>query len=193
MTILRGECGHIKSRWDNYDKCINTLLVSGNQPALRVAPGQINLETCQRKINLVSRKWVMVRRRRDLRKSCLIHQTKKIGWDHHPTGPCCPGEDPSRWQLQGYLYPEECKSIGHRSTFNQPPAIHPMDKKNHRLATGQMGIIQEFSSQTITGHWPSNHRSLDLENINTGEVNIHRSPVIRLYINLHLVRVMPWA
>ena len=32
-----------------------------------------------------------------------------------------------------------------------------------------MGIAQEFSSQSMTGHQPSSHRSLDLENLNTGE------------------------
>ena len=32
-----------------------------------------------------------------------------------------------------------------------------------------MGITQEFSSQSITCHRPSSHRSLDLENLNTGE------------------------
>ena len=79
-----------------------------------------------------------------------------------------------------------------------PPAISPMDKKidppvterpvtgHGSLTTGQMGSIQEFSSQSISGQRPSCHRSLDLENIYTGEVNIHRSPVIWLYINLHL-------
>ena len=41
-----------------------------------------------------------------------------------------------------------------------------MDKKtsqtDHRsLATGHMGITQEFSSQSITSHRPSSHRSLD--------------------------------
>ena len=32
-----------------------------------------------------------------------------------------------------------------------------------------MGITHGSSSQSITGHRPSSHRSLDLENINTGE------------------------
>ena len=41
------------------------------------------------------------------------------------------------------------------------------------LTAGQMGIIQEFSSQSISGQQPSCHLSLDLENIYTGVVNIH--------------------
>ena len=41
MTILRGECGYIKLRWDNHDRCIKCSSCSRNQPALRVAPGQI--------------------------------------------------------------------------------------------------------------------------------------------------------
>ena len=68
---------------------------------------------------------------------------------------------------------------------NQPPAISPMDKKTFQngrsLATGQMGITQ-FSSQSITGHRPSSHWSL--ENINTGEVNIH-PPLVTGHQNLY--------
>ena len=60
---------------------------------------------------------------------------------------------------QGYLYPEECESTGHRSTGNQPFAQRT--KRHHRPVTGQMGITQEFSSQSITGHRPSSHWSLD--------------------------------
>ena len=48
-----------------------------------------------------------------------------------------------------------------------------------------MGITQEFSSQSITGHQPSSHRSLDLENINTGEVIIHHLPVTSQPITGH--------
>ena len=67
---------------------------------------------------------------------------------------------------------------------------------SHRSpATGQMGITQEFSSQSITGQWPSSYRSLDLENINTGKSIFtgQRSPVIEIYINLQLGKLMPWA
>ena len=68
------------------------------------------------------------------------------------------------------------------------------------LATCQMGIIQEFSSQSITGHRPSSHQSLDRKyqhrgkSIFTGHWSpVYPPPVIRLFINLHLVRLMPWA
>ena len=156
MTILLGECCHIKSCWNNHNRCIKCSSCSRKS-------------TCSTCSSWSDRTWKLgswLRRRRDHRKPCLIHQTKKIGWDHHPTWPYCPGEDPSRWQLQGYLYPEVCK--------HRPPAIRPVDKKtsltsHQSLATGQMGITQEFSSQSITVHWPSSHRSLDLENINTEE------------------------
>ena len=53
-----------------------------------------------------------------------------------------------------------------------------------------MGITQEISSQSITGHQPSSHRSLDLENFNTGEsqyspVTGHQSSGHRLPVSGH--------
>ena len=54
-----------------------------------------------------------------------------------------------------------------------------------------MGITQEFSSRSITGHRPSSHWSLDLENINTGEVNIHWSPVNRPPVTGHQTLYQP--
>ena len=99
---------------------------------------------------------------------------ENIGWDHHHIWTCCPGEDPSRWQLQGYLYLEECKSTCQPTSSHQ--AFAQWTRRHHRPATdhqppvtGQMGIIQEFSSQSTTGCQPSSHWSLDLQNINTGE------------------------
>ena len=46
---------------------------------------------------------------------------------------------------------------GQEDVTDQPPV------------TGQMGITHGRSSQSITSHRPSSQRSLDLENINTGE------------------------
>ena len=94
------------------------------------------------------------------------------------------------------------RSIDHRSTSHRPFAQwtrrHFRTTGHGSPATSQMGITQEFSSQSITCHQPSSRWSLDLENINTGEINIHqstdhRSQVIRIYINLHLAKLMPWA
>ena len=167
---------------------LNAHLSSGNQHALRVASDLTkhgNLPKKEKITLLESSSWL---RRRD-HKPCLIHQMKKNWWEHYPTWPCFPGEDPSRWQLQGYLYPEECKSTGHqppvtgqrsidhRSTSHRPfvqwtrrHSERPVT--SHRSpVTSHMGITQEFSSQSITGHRPSSHRSLDLENIDTREFN----------------------
>ena len=55
---------------------LNALLVPGNQPAQRVAPDQVNLETTKKEeITLLeSGSWLRCRRHR---KPCLIHQMKK--------------------------------------------------------------------------------------------------------------------
>ena len=96
-----------------------------------------------------------------------------------------------------------CKSTGQPATshwplVSRPWAISPWTRRHHRPATGQMGITQEFSSQSITSHRPSSHRSLDLENINTGESQY--SPVSGQLVMGHQTlyqptfsELMPWA
>ena len=74
------------------------------------------------------------------------------------------------------------RSIDPRSSSHRPIAQwtrrhHGSATDHHRSlatdhgspATVQMGITQEISSQSMTGHRPSSLRSLDLENLNTGE------------------------
>ena len=46
-------------------------------------------------------------------------------------------------------------------------------------------LHKNFLSQSITGQQPSSHRSLDLENVNTGEVSIHQSSVSRSPVTGH--------
>ena len=80
---------------------------------------------------------------------------------------------PARWQLQGYLYPEECKSTGqwspvNRPPVNQPPAICPMDKKTFQNsqspATGHRPPVKwalhknfQVSQSPVTGHPATGH------------------------------------
>ena len=44
MTIQRGNCGHIKSHWDNHKKCINCSHFPGNLLVPHVAAGPILIE-----------------------------------------------------------------------------------------------------------------------------------------------------
>ena len=164
-------------------------------------------------------------RRRSRRKPCLILQTKKLDGITTPYGPAARGRTHPGGNSKG-TFTQRSVSTGHRppatgrrSTSHRSTGHRPFaqwTRRHHRfaghwppaighwsMATGQMGITQEISCQSITGHRSSSHRSLDLENINTGENQYspatghwstgHRSLVIRLYINLHLVGLMPWA
>ena len=86
MTILHGEFGHINHIRIILTNALNTLLVPGNPPALRLAPGQIkpgNLLKKEELTLLESGSWL---RRKYRRKPCLIHQTKLDGITN-PYGP----------------------------------------------------------------------------------------------------------
>ena len=199
MMILRGEYGHIKSRRDNHNRCIKRSSCSRESTCSTCSSwSDKTWKLAEERRTCASRKWDMAKKKKRSQKA-----TKK-NWMGSPLHtPYCPEEDPSRWQLQGYLYPEACKSTGQPATGHQSTSHRPFaqwTRKHHRPANDQMGIAQEFSSQSVTGHRPSSHRSLDRKYQHGGksiftshQSTSHRSPVIRLYINLHLVRLMPWA
>ena len=109
-----------------------------------------------------------------------------------PYGPAARDKTHIWWQLPGYLYPGEYKSTGQwppvtgHLTSGQPatdqspngqedisgrPGMpgHRPPLTGHSPTTGQVGDI-ETSSLTITGHGPSSHWSLDLERLNSGEI-----------------------
>ena len=141
MTILRGECGHIKLRWDNRNKCIKCSSCSRESTCSTCSTWTDETQKlAEKRRTYASRKWVM----KAMSDSSDEENMHGITTPH---GPAARGRTP-RLQLQRYLYPEEY--------VHRPLAIHPLDKK---------------TSQTGAGH---------------------RS-VIRLYINLHLGILMPWA
>ena len=124
------------------------------------------------------------------RKPCLTLQTKNYG-NTTPHGPAARGKTHKGGNTKGTC------TLGNMSisqqTTGQPATGHfpneeeditdrpPGVTSHESLATSQMRIIQDFSIQSMTGHRPSNHLSLDLENLNTEEFSIPRPPVIRLY------------
>ena len=63
---------------------------------------------------------------------------------------------------------------------------------DHRsLTAGQMGIIQEFSSQSISGQRPSCHRSLDRKYLHRGSQYSLAISHITLYQPAFML-LMPW-
>ena len=87
-------------------------------------------------------------------------------------------------------------STGHRSTDHRLPAIHPVDMKKSQTGhrpLDKWALYKNFqvSQSPVTGLPATGHWTLKIST--QGNVSIYRSPVIRLYINLHLVRLKPWA
>ena len=132
---------------------------------------------------------------------------EKLGGITSPCGPAARGRTQPGGNSKGTCT-KRSVSTSHLSPVNRPFA--PWTRRHHRPATGhwppvtgQIGITHDRSSQSNTSHWPSSHRSLNLENINTGESQYspaighrstsHQLQVIRLYTNLRLAILMPWA
>ena len=172
MTILCGECGHIKSRWDNHDKCIKCSSCSRESTCSTCSSWTDKTwKLAEKRRTCASRKWVMARKKNKKQKAMDEENTDGITTLHGPAA-------------QGRTHP----SGNSKGTCTQR-SISP-------LVTGQPGLTQNISRQSITGL-----RSLDLENIKSRGKSVFTShlspvngpPVIRLYINLHLVILMPWA
>ena len=155
MTILRGEYGHIKSRRDNHNRCIKCSSCSRESTCSTCSSWS---DKTWKLALLESGTWL--RRRRDPRKPCLIHQTKK-NWMGSPLHMSyCLGEDPSRWQLQGYLYPEACKSTGQLAT-SQPAIGHsPNGQENitdQPLVKWALHKNFQVNQSPVTGHPATGH------------------------------------
>ena len=184
MMILLGEFGHIKSPWDNHNRCIKCSSCSRESTCCSCSSwSDKTWKLAEERRTYASRKWVMAKKKKRSQK-VMSDSSDEEKLDHHPTWPCCPGEDPSRWQLQKYLYPEE---YVHRSP-----------------ATGQSPNGQEDITDwpPVTGSRSNGHYTRIFKSVNHQSPSIqppviglrksqHRgkSPVIRLYINLHLVRL----
>ena len=172
MTILRSECGHVKSCWDNHKRCIKYSSCSRESTCSTCSSwSDKTCKLAEERRTCTSRKCVMAKK-----KPYLIHQ-RKLDRITTPHGPAARGEDPSRWQLQGYLYSEEFKSIGHRLQ-----GICPVDKKtsltrhwsrvkwhytrilksvSHRSLAIQPLVIGHRGKLIFTGQPATSHQSSD--------------------------------
>ena len=166
------------------------LIVPGNQHAPHVVYGPILSGIKKRGEALTLREgWPCPKRRRD-RKPCLTLQLKRKIMGALPHMARLPGGRPIKVATPRVRVPSgECPpATGHRATDHRASSYRPIVQwtkrchgpatDQHRAqvtdhgspATGQMGMTHEISSQSMTGHRPSSLRSLDLENLNTGEL-----------------------
>ena len=159
MTVHHGECGHIKLHWDNHNKCIKCSHCSRESTCSTCSSWlDSTWKLSEKRRTYTSRKWVMSKKRKSSQamSDSSDEKKRKKKLEHYPTWPCCPGEDPLRWQLQGFMYPWVSPAV-----TGQPATCH--------WPSGQEDITDR--PRTVTDHQSrvAGHQSLELENFITGE------------------------
>ena len=119
-----------------------------------------------------------------------------------PQGPAARGKIHKGCNSKGTCTQRSVSPPVYRPVVNQPPVICPMDKKTFQK--GRPPVTGHCSNGHYTRIFKSvNHRSPAIQPPDIGLRKyqrrgsqyspVNQSPVIRIYINLHLVKFMPWA
>ena len=130
MTILRGECGHIKSRWDNHDKCIKCSSCSRESTCSTCSSWTDKTrKLAEKRRTCASRKWVMARKKTKKQKA-MSNSSEEENMDGitTPHGPAALGRTHPGGNSKGTCT-QRSMSTGQWSPVNWPPVIHPLDKK----------------------------------------------------------------
>ena len=159
MTI---ECGHIKSHWDNHDRCIKCSSCSRESACSTCSSwSDKTWKLAEERRTYTSRNWSWLRRR-DCRKPCLIYQTKKNWMGSPPHMALLPGGGPIQVATprvlvpRGVLAPATCQPAtghlpnGQEDITDWPPVIGYRSKGhytrifksvNHRSAAIRSPVI----------------------------------------------------
>ena len=190
MTILLGEYGHIKSRWDNHDKCIKCSSCSRESIcSTRSSWSDKTWKLAKERRTCASRKWFMAKKKKRSQKAMPdSSDEEKLDGITAPHGPVARGRTHPGGNSKG--------TCTQRSVSPPPtgqPAISQPAIGNS--PNGQEDIAQEFqvSQSPVTGHPATGRWTYKYQHRGKSIFTSHLSLVIRLYINLHLVRLMPWA
>ena len=198
MTIHRGECGHINLHWDNHLKCISCSHCSRESTCSTCNLWSDSIwDQKERRRTYASRKIAMSKKKKRSHTLSDSSVEEKNHGSTTPHGPAARGKThkggnskglcplgsispPGTGQPTTRQVATGQSSSGQEDVTNRPPTIsghRSLTTSHGSTATVQMGITHEISSQSMTGtgHRPSSLRSLNLENLNTGE-NIY-SPV----------------
>ena len=152
MTIICGECGHIKSWWDNHDKCINSSS-SCRESTYSTCITWTNKiwKFAEKRRIYSSRKWVMAKKK--TKKQQVLSESS----DKHladgittPHGPAARGRT-----HPGGNFKDTCTQGSTSLPVTGQLAIHPLNKKTSPTShgspvTGQPVTGQPVSSQLIT-------------------------------------------
>ena len=149
MTICRGECGHIKSHWDNHVKCIKCSSCSRETTCSMCSScSDQTWKLAKERRTYDSRKWVMAKRKKRSQKTMSDSSDKeKLKGITTPHGPTAWGRT-----HPGGNSKDTCTQRSVSPPATGQPAIHPMDKKTSQTSHQSHGhytrILKSFNHQT---------------------------------------------
>ena len=134
--ILHGECGHIKSRLDNHDKCIKCSSCFRESTCSTCSSWTDKIwKLAEKRRTYASRKWVMAKMK--TKKKAMSDSSDEEDMDGitTPHGPAAQGRTRPGGNSKG--------------TCTQRSVSSPV--------TGQLGITQNITSQAVTSHPVTSH------------------------------------
>ena len=132
---MHAECGHIKSCWDNHDKCLKCSCCS-RESTCNTCSSWVDRtwKLAEKRRTYASRKWVMSKKKKRLQAMSDSSDDRKLDRNTTPLGPAArgrthPGGNSKDTCTQRIVSP---LASGHWSTGHQPFAH--WTRRHHRLA-----------------------------------------------------------
>ena len=157
MHFARGNCGHLKAKWDTHPSCLSC------NSCTRISPCSICSSWTAKVWNLAERRRLYATRKAVMtqrRKQKKSKKTKKSQSDMSDSGTVDGSTAPNSYTSRGRIHqggsPEDLESdwalspsvTSHRSTSHRS-ASHPV--------TGQLITVQSFTGHPVTGHPVTGH------------------------------------
>ena len=147
-AFRRGNCGHLKAKWDNHPSCLSCTTCTHISPCSVCSSWTDKVWILAEKRRLyASRKSVMTQRWKQKKSKKILKSQSDLSagllMQAPPLKAILLGQDPSRWQPGGLRVRPGIKSTIHQSTR------HPV--------TGQQITSQPVTGQFFTGHPVTGH------------------------------------
>ena len=132
MTVHRGDCGHIKSHWDNHKKCINCSHCSRESTCSTCSSWSNSIwELPEKRRTYSSRKRVMFSRKKSLDVSVSSDERNRKHGDTAPYGPAAQGKTHIGGNSLGTCT-QGSTSTGHRASDDWPTSHRPLAQWTRR-------------------------------------------------------------
>ena len=160
MTIQRGDCGHLKSHWDNHKKCINCSHCSRESTCSTCSSWSNSVwDLAENRRSFLSRKKAMSTRKKSQNQSVSSDKRKKKHRGTAPHGVTGRGKTHIGGNFLGTCTQGSTSqpttgqwSPGIPRPTLQPPANRPVDKKTH--LADQAYLVTSHQAYLVTRHQP---------------------------------------